>query len=807
MLDLHEDSARNLYLAAQKYLELGWSVIPVYGESDLRQPKAPPIKWKKYQQTLPQDADLGEWFLKRRYRGLAVVCGQISHLCVLDFDDPDLAAVFAARFPELTHTWTVLSGSRKLPHYYWHVPDHMDIPARSIVGVDLRGEKSYVVAAPTTVENWVWQVVSDSPPQTITRNDLDAVWRFLAHAAHRSSGNTLQAVSASNPPTQVIPPASVSIESIHTPDDLIRCYQAQASAGRNNALFMVACMARDQGWTEADVRFSLAWRHAGQTSTKQGMETLDERYNEALRTIHSVFSRPPRPIKQPAVKVSTTAVPNSVREALLQHGLTAAARVLEGLHLAGFSANQPFTEKEASLALHQYGIGRRSVLLALTAHSLFQPLPADAKIPQTPLEAANAANNTDKDPPLCSMGSLTKRVKNRGRKPVYYRMPDVDELARQFGAGKKGAADPIQPADLKNASTYRRALHRELIKRRPGQYGRRWLAARLGISDWTCRRYDRELGLDVQPRFCERKITWSNLESLLPEQLDDLPQGVFLEDETSKHYPPLRHIARHLLNAGKRVVHKLQEPNFYACQHILNRNAPLALLPVERAPKQRAMPVHHPVHQPPISVAAHHHPPIQHPEQNEFWVCKHCLNWQLQPERPHNCSRCGHDGDWEQVAQAIWRDADASKRWWKALWREHHRHTGVRLKPRPVSDRYIMPLDHPDDEAAAATIHCQIKNLSIANARRLIVKYGTNKVIEVMKLLTTRPHITNPAGFLITVLRSEHKFYSSHALQPPKRKPAAPESSGEWVQKMAASPYVHFLANADEFIQSQLEKG
>jgi hypothetical protein len=103
----------------------------------------------------------------------------------------------------------------------------------------------------------------------------------------------------------------------------------------------------------------------------------------------------------------------------------------------------------------------------------------------------------------------------------------------------------------------------------------------------------------------------------------------------------------------------------------------------------------------------------------------------------------------------------------------------------------------------ARRAHREAAGLSLGSARRLVEGFGHEAVGQGLDLLKRRPGVINPAGFLITYMRSTCKVYYDNIT-----KDVRPDSA-EWVRQMAASPYVTFLANAGDFarIESQCEDG
>lgn len=56
-------------------------------------------------------------FVACGYSAFGVVCGTVSRLIVIDFDDAAAAEEFKRRFPELINTYTVRSGFRQTPTF------------------------------------------------------------------------------------------------------------------------------------------------------------------------------------------------------------------------------------------------------------------------------------------------------------------------------------------------------------------------------------------------------------------------------------------------------------------------------------------------------------------------------------------------------------------------------------------------------------------------------------------------------------------------------------------------------------------
>ena len=104
------------------------------------------------------------------------------------------------------------------------------------------------------------------------------------------------------------------------------------------------------------------------------------------------------------------------------------------------------------------------------------------------------------------------------------------------------------------------ALHRELIKRRPSQYPRRWLAQRLGVNTRTIAAYNSLIPIHSKEMHIETPITWKTIERL---PFDEPLQGAVLVTLRGKRYPALRMIASRLLAMGQGITLKQQTVNYY----------------------------------------------------------------------------------------------------------------------------------------------------------------------------------------------------------------------------------------------------
>ncbi len=810
----------SLESAAKRYKTLGFSTIPLNGARNPQQSKLPTIKWARFQHRHPSDEELQSWFSNQPNVGIGIVCGRVSRLMVLDFDSETGASEFRHLCSDLVDTFTVRSGTRKLPHFYYRLAEGKLIPTSAYPGVDLRGEGSYVVAPPTRVGEAIWHVENDVPIHEVSEFDLRRIMRFLAGR---------KVVEVEQSAVENVPKAGVS-EFRHplSDTDLLAYYRQHCANGRNQALFRTAVLARDMGITEAIFSLKLASVHATEPGAEH--EPYDTRYAEAIRTIASAYSRPARQKVSMAKGLGIT-----VREWFMEHGLVNVARVLDGLYAVGMKANEQFTELQACQKLAVLRIGRRSIMTALKSIIGDWRLFEMAVSPLNPPVPANAAIGSEDLYNSCEMSRGAKRVKNgRGRPARVYQLPSPCMLAAKIGVQGK-ADDVLSNQDFGSPKAYRQALHTELLSRRPGYYGRKWLSDRLGVSRWTARRYEQAADIHVQPAYVTRTLSWG-IASTLPQKAVDSPKGVFIEASDGKRYPAIRGLALRLMKLGRMPILKHQQGNFYSIGAVgigiptpiqllrdeikLHHEQGLDTVKAERKKQTVGIPTpewlaafrtqNNPIHDSTITEAKSIEKVgvgIPTPTQTEpsFWLCPECLNFHITTARPSNCSRCNASCEWEILPPIIWRDAQALKQWWQQRYREYQK-----LKYQ----RSLTPVAQVDEtiemsESAKGLIerlHKQIPNLSFANARNIVQQFSEQLIERALTVIKGRSRLRSPAGFLVSFLRSESKILLNNKKSVVAVRSEKGESGMEWLRRFAKSEYLNFISNADDILNMHLDQ-
>ena len=566
-------SHTSVQLAAFTCLERGWSVIPLIGGSDADIGKRPAVPWQRYQKQRPTFDEVQQWFEHERCSAYGIVCGKVSNLIVIDLDTSEAVDQFTQAFPELTHTFTVQSGFRGTPHLYFHV----DFPVKTckLKGGDLKGEGSYVVGPGSSIAGQTWQIVRDEPVRSLSKDELKAVLRLLRLSDAVDNGHSTLPVGLTDTPFGTFA------------EHYRRA--VQQTGERNNTLFNIGRQMRDTGHSKSDVIQQLADLHAHQLGRDPlAREPYERRYREALRTIESVYTRPPQPVRSTQISSILSAdqahqqedascLSNHLRERLLQQSDgTAFLRTYEGLRLKGVRPGQIITRPEMFSLLREI-VGEHSIKRALAAalpngQSLLPRITTPGGHSTTDLKRLKSKATkcfVDRQKPPESHSTPTARPAHRPRKQ--YRMPSEAELCQWFGIElKTSPQDTVRMEDLQSVRLYRQKLEYELIRRRPGQYPMGWLADRLGVSPRTIYTYHRDSRIEVTACLESEPITWHNLQQKLPDAAlakragIDL-RGCYLEDEQGKKYPIRAGIAQYLLARKHRLWLKRRGFNFYRC--------------------------------------------------------------------------------------------------------------------------------------------------------------------------------------------------------------------------------------------------
>ncbi|MEM6283786.1 MAG: bifunctional DNA primase/polymerase, partial [Chloroflexota bacterium] len=160
------------YDAGLALLNAGVSVLPVIG-------KRPAVfNWSRFQAEAMNAPDWMEATYGNNSIGVAAIAGAVSgNLVIIDLDGLPAMKSFVGRFPDLTESLCVGSGSGNGMHIYLRV-DNMP-PNRRKNGVEIRGEGCYTVCPPSIhpVTGNRYQLLHDAP--ILQFNNINPVLRWL----------------------------------------------------------------------------------------------------------------------------------------------------------------------------------------------------------------------------------------------------------------------------------------------------------------------------------------------------------------------------------------------------------------------------------------------------------------------------------------------------------------------------------------------------------------------------------------------------------------------------------------------------
>ena len=504
---------KKLLNRALKLAGKGYSVIPLVGDTSAGEPKKPTIKWRAFQRRIPERREL-EALFDDRAGALAVVCGRVSQLLVIDFDDHLRYQRFCRHLPQYAESYTV--KTRRGFHVYFRTQEK--VPTHQFDGGDIKSEKSYVVAAGSRIAGFMYKVVRRIEAMALDKDGVEALLNYFH--VRRSSVNGSKAVNQSF--------SDVDIGLLYE--------RLSVSIGRNNTLYRCASVGIRQGMNRGEIEKALLRRHAinvGKVGHKA--ESFADRLAEGRRTIAS------------AVRCGVQdggqgeGIANTVRERLLQaQGSSVTARLLDIMDMAGWQAESYFCMRDAIKLCETYGLNRKSVMAALTGE-------------QCSYNGRHIISRRYVE--YLDIGGLNLGVRGRPVQLVF-QVPSVSRLLGVLNVSWC-PSDPLRKDDLASNHAYRRALHREYVKRLSPQAPMSVLASRLGLNARTLRRYNAQLGVHVCERIGRFRLTWETLKSLPRRERDGAKNqtpGYWLAIGEGARFPAWRHIGAALLRRGGDAV-------------------------------------------------------------------------------------------------------------------------------------------------------------------------------------------------------------------------------------------------------------
>lgn len=494
---------------AKALARAGYSVIPVHGNKLPTEPKRPTISWKKYQRAIAATDEI-DGFFNGGATALGLVCGRVSQLLVIDFDDVMRYQRFCRHLPQYSETYT--AKTRRGFHLYFRTSEK--VPSHQFDGGDIKGEKSYIIASPSKIGDFVYHCAKNVPELRLKRGDVDRILKYF----HVKSAVHFVSTKKGEKEKRI---------------DIKRVYRRMARRiGRNNALYRAASIGREAGLSKDEVEKELLLLHIRQEG-KPGHrgESAQERRDEGLRTIESAFSGASR------ARPVRSGLPNSVRERLLQvQQSTVLCRMLDIFAFEGWEAGAYFTLGDAVRAGQVFGLNRKSVLQALTGDL--------CRFDGRHIISRRYVEYLD-------IKGL--KARKRGR-PVelMFRMPSAARLLRLLKVAWT-PSDRVQKKDLLSAKAYRMGLHREYLLRLSPRSSLSVLAARVGVNERTIRRYNLALGVKVKACIGQVELSREAVRSLPKRGWrtgSNATKGFWLEGRDGGRAPAWRHIGQQMLKAG-----------------------------------------------------------------------------------------------------------------------------------------------------------------------------------------------------------------------------------------------------------------
>ena len=127
---------------AQKYLAQGWSIIPIKQGT-----KLPAVtSWIDYQKRLPTREEVQNWWTEIPNANIAVVCGEISNIIVVDIDKKNGGTTKSVNLSP-----TLVSNTGGGGHHYIYKWRKGLVGAKVgiVQGIDIRSDASYIVLPPS----------------------------------------------------------------------------------------------------------------------------------------------------------------------------------------------------------------------------------------------------------------------------------------------------------------------------------------------------------------------------------------------------------------------------------------------------------------------------------------------------------------------------------------------------------------------------------------------------------------------------------------------------------------------------------
>ena len=237
---------------ARFYRSLGFSQLPLPGKSPAL------CHWKYLTERHPTDEELVRWFGNTRH-DIGIICGPISGVVVLDADSAKVADRIAQELPPTEMRTRTAKGM----HFFYRLERGQHVPPRVRVNqmmLDVRGETSYVVAAPSI------------HPETGQRYERLGTWHLAKVPVFSTDWLPAAAPAGRGAIHRNVKDAIAYIAHI-------KSIQGQ---GGSNSCFRAVCVLRDAGFDQLDALAAMIqWSNSGNAVPNWSIQELTKKVRDA----------------------------------------------------------------------------------------------------------------------------------------------------------------------------------------------------------------------------------------------------------------------------------------------------------------------------------------------------------------------------------------------------------------------------------------------------------------------------------------------------------------------------------------------
>lgn len=158
--------------AALRYLDRGWSVIPIDWKTDVEHAKKPLLHWKEFQDRHPSHNEIQSWWKKWPKALIGGITGKISGRLVIDVDSKEALVTLQEKYLPEIHEVPIVSTPRGGKHFHYTYVDGIGSKNGIIEKIDVKCDGGYVILPPSANERgtYTWLISEDdgeliAPPE------------------------------------------------------------------------------------------------------------------------------------------------------------------------------------------------------------------------------------------------------------------------------------------------------------------------------------------------------------------------------------------------------------------------------------------------------------------------------------------------------------------------------------------------------------------------------------------------------------------------------------------------------------------